>query len=778
VRIHFSAVIFLLFTAALHGQRQTGELRLRVTDASGAPLDASVELTGQANEIQQRFRTGSDGERIAPVLPFGLYRVLVERSGFQTYTGLIEIRSEVPKTLAVVLGLIPVETTVQVSVTETLLNPDRTGATQQIGNTSLRNRLPTMPAREILSLVDMQPGWLLEANGVLHPRGAEYAVQYVVDGLPLLDNRSPVYAPMLDIEEFQSMVVRTGGYPAEYGRQLGGVVEVTTSRDRQPGFRGRATAEGGSFGTLRGAMSAQYVGGRNTFGVTGNAMQTDRYLDPPLEQNYTNRGSGAGFSGSWERDWDDAQRTRIVVRKNRAGFLVPNEELQQQAGQRQDRTTADTGGQIAYSHVLSPEVLFDVRGSVRDVDARLWSNPLSTPIAPWQSRGFRESYAAGSLSSQFGMHALKFGGDVLFRSIDERFGYEIFDYRLNGVPIFDEDTPETFRFMEKRQNREQSAFVQDHIRLGSLTIDAGIRWDHYRLITDESAASPRLAAAWQVPRTGLVLRASYDRAFQTPAIENLLLASSKAALTLGDRGLSLPVQASRGNFYEAGFAKSLFGHMRLDASYFRRSMRNFADDSLLLNTGVSFPVAFASAWIRGTEVKLDVPRWGPVSGFLSYTNMLGRGRTPVAGGLFLGDEAAELLEGDEEFPITQDQRNTARGQIRYQASSRLWLGAAAQYGSGLPVELDEGVSLGPLEQQYGPQVLERIDIERGRVRPSFSADVSAGFDLLQREGRTVRLQGAVMNITDRLNVINFSGLFSGTALAPRRWASLRLVWEF
>lgn len=150
----------------------------------------------------------------------------------------------------------------------------------------------------------------------------------------------------------------------------------------------------------------------------------------------------------------------------------------------------------------------------------------------------------------------------------------------------------------------------------------------------------------------------------------------------------------------------------------------------------------------------------------------------ACGGLFFGDDADELLEGTGEFAITQDQRNTARGQVRAQVHRCLWIAAAAQYGSGLPVELDEGVSLGPLNEQYGPRVLERINFERGRIRPLFSADFSAGADLWTRDGAVVQLQGSVMNVTDRLNVINFSGLSSGTAPAPGRWASLRLSFEF
>jgi hypothetical protein len=79
----------------------------------------------------------------------------------------------------------------------------------------------------------------------------------------------------------------------------------------------------------------------------------------------------------------------------------------------------------------------------------------------------------------------------------------------------------------------------------------------------------------------------------------------------------LRVRPSIGNFFEAGVSKRLFSKLRLDVTHFNRDMTNFADDDLLLNTGVSFPIAFDHAEIRGTEVKLDLPRWRALSGFVS-----------------------------------------------------------------------------------------------------------------------------------------------------------------
>ena len=225
--------------------------------------------------------------------------------------------------------------------------------------------------------------------------------------------------------------------------------------------------------------------------------------------------------------------------------------------------------------------------------------------------------------------------------------------------------------------------------------------------------------AWHLPSAGLLLRASYDRAFQTPAIENILLAASDAAHRLNDAGVSLPVRPSRGNFYEAGFSKTLLGRLRLDGTWFRRNIRNFADDDVLLNTGVSFPIAFDRAAIYGFEGKIEIPRWGRFSGFVSYSNLNGKGSLPIAGGLFLEDGSAELLNSRDQFAITQDQRNTAKARGRYQIIPRLWLAASAAYSSGLPVELEGNLATSVLVQQYGPAVVDRVNLERGRIRPSF-----------------------------------------------------------
>src|SRR5208282_4179535 len=126
--------------------------------------------------------------------------------------------------------------------------------------------------------------------------------------------------------------------------------------------------------------------------------------------------------------------------------------------------------------------------------------------------------------------------------------HENFNYNITDPTQFDTGTPLTFSFVTNRPDLEQSAFVQDLIHLGNWTINAGLRWDHYQLLLSKQAVEPRLSVARFFPSTGLVVHFSYDRVFQTPSFENLLLSSSTAATTLNPVSLQFPVQPSQGNY--------------------------------------------------------------------------------------------------------------------------------------------------------------------------------------------------------------------------------------
>ena len=755
----------------LFGQSNSGGLRLKVVDPAGLGLQTSVELISESNHFQQTYVTDEGGMLVARNLPFGVYHVGVKRSGFAFYATNIEVRSAIAAELRVQLSVAATQTAVNVSDSDTLVDPHRTGTVNRVDKDMLEHRSTALPGRSVIDLVNSQPGWLLESNGVLHPRGSEYQTQYVVDGIPLTDNRSPSFAPEIEADDDESMTILTANFPAEYGRKLGGVVEISTARDYRPGFHGKFVAEGGSFDTADGYLMVQQGWGKNTLGISAEGALTDRYLDPPVLDNFTNRATTSSFAAHYERDLTERDRLGLIVRHEQTVFQVPNELLQQANGQRQDRDSDETIGILSYQHVFSSNVLGDFRVMSRDDSAGLSSNPLSTPIIAGQQRSFREGYVKGNISIHHGIHEIKAGADMAYGSIHEQFNYAITDFSQ-----FDPDTPPTFKFSGPGLDREQSVYVQDLIRLGRWTLSAGLRWDHYSLVVDQNGLSPRLGIAWFWRKADLVIHASYDRVFQTPASENILLASSPAVAALNPQVVRLPVEPSHGNFYEAGFTKGFFGKMKLDANYYDRVFDNYADDDVLFDTGVSFPIAFRRGTIHGAEAKLDLPNWGRLSGQLSYSNMVGFAYTPVTGGLFLGDDASNALVNSGRFPVSQDQRNTLSTRFRYQLVSRAWVAMAGSYGSGLPTEFDGTVQ--DAVQQFGQQIVDRVDFARGRVRPSLSLGASVGADLVKREHVLLHLQADVQNFNNRLNLINFAGLFSGTGIAPPRSYSLRLGVEF
>jgi len=766
------AALFCLSAASARAQRVRGELHLEVHDPHGAAVSPTGELVSEANGFRRTFLAGPEGRYVAQDLPFGVYRLSLQAEGFAPWSDLVEIRSEVPLRVAVTLGVAPLTTRVEVNDSATLVDPYSTGSLYSIGRQMIEEHDAAQPGRELLDLVSEQPGWVYEANGVLHPRGSEYDVQFVVDGLPLTQNRSSAFAPSFDAGDVESLRVLTASFPAEYGRKLGGIVEVITKKDVQAGWHGRLDAGGGSFSTLNGAAGISYARGAQRFSASGEGFHTDRYLDPPVLANYTNRGNAAGFSASYERDFSTSDRLRASVMHSVVRFLVPNELVQQRAGQRQDIQNTETSGQIYFQHAISPELFLSFSGSVRDSSATLTSNPFATPVIVSQDRGYREGYARADLAGHRGHHDWKTGVDSIFSPV-----HEALQYAITDPTQFDPGTQLHFQFPYQRKwDFEPSIYAQDQMRLGRWNVSAGLRLDHYGFVVHESAWSPRIGVSRFVPALNLLLHASYDRVFQTPAIENLLLASSPLLDAISPSVLRLPVRPGRGNFYEGGVTKAFFGKLRLDANVFRRDFRQYSDDDVLLDTGVSFPIAFTKARIFGEEIRLEVPQWGRFSGYLSYANQSGIGQGPITGGLFLGSDAANALTDTSRFAVTQDQRNSLHVRVRFQAPRRIWLAMGAQYGSGLPANIGNA-NVNDLLAAFGQRILDRVDLARGRVRPNFSLDVAAGAEIYHKESRSAALQIQVANLANRLNLINFASLFSGTALGEPRSvsASLRIT---
>ncbi|MFZ3266145.1 MAG: TonB-dependent receptor [Terriglobales bacterium] len=785
------ACLLLALSPFAFGQANHGELRLKVTDPAGLGVRTAVQIVSEANQYRNTLNTDAEGDLIAQRLPYGIYNIEIQQPGFATVSENISVQSSVPLEYKLQLKLSAVGEVVNVNAAHTLVNPDEAGAISQIGSEEIQDRVTSVPGRSMQDLVNDQPGWLYEGNAVLHPRGSEYQTQFVVDGIPLTDNRSPGFGPELEADDVQSVTIYTAGIPAEYGRKMGGVVEVNTLQDVQAGFHGDMVLSGGSFDSAGVFAQGQYVWGKNALGASASGSMSDHYLNPVVTQNYTNAGTLGDFSVHYERDLTPRDRLNLIVRHELARYELPNEQVQESphsdpfdpslplGSQLQTANNIETMGIASYQHTFSPSVVADLRGMLRNNENNFNSNEYSTPIEVFQHNWFREEYLRGTISVDLGRHEWKGGFETDNATLNENFRYQITD-----PTQFDSTTPPTFSFLANRPDLEQSAFVQDRIRLGKWTISAGLRWDHYQLLLNRQLAQPRLAVSRYFPSANLLVHFSYDRVFQTPSFENILLSSSTAIESLNPTAfLRLPVQPSAGNYYEVGVTKGIVGKVRVDANYYRRYVSNYADDDQIQNTAISFPIAFQKSVIYGAETKIELPDWHRLSGFLSYSYMVGNVWYPVTGGLFLGDGAQGVETASGHFPDSQDQRNSARGRLRYEVTPRFWIAGGIRYDSGLPFEFECDPTLtlqqcvygpGGPAQTYGQAVIDRLNFSRGRILPAFQVNASAGTDVYKSDRVKMRFQADGQNLTNALNVIDFGGLFSGNAIGPSRSFALRL----
>jgi hypothetical protein len=805
-----SCLILILWAIPLFAQSNSGELRLKVLDPAGLGLKSTVELVSEASQYHYTFTTDEQGNLDAKRLPYGMYQVQIDAPGFARVSEQAEIRSALPLDRAIQLKVAPVSESVNVNASATLIDPYRAGSVNQLGAQAIQERLTALPGRGMQDLVNSQPGWLYEGNAVLHPRGSEYQTQFVVDGIPLADNRSPSFGPEpAEADGVESLTIYTAGIPAEFGRKMGGVVEVNTLKNQDPGFHGQLTLFGGSYDTAGADTQDQYTWKGNTLDVSASGNMTNHYLNPVVPENYTNNGTTGTFSLSYERDLTQKDRLTLMVRHELARYAIPNEYVQQNGayvpnadnttgcppappepsdcvfipgGQLQTGDNFETMGIVSYRHIFSSDAIGTLRGMARNSSTDFHSNDASWPLIATQHNYFNEIYFNGNLSVHHGRQEWKVGieSDNIF--LHENTSYVIPDCAVPTDPrcpinlgILDSGAT-TFAFVGSRPDLEQSAYVQDLIRLGNWTVNAGLRWDHYQLLLNQNAVSPRVAISRYFPSVGVNVHFSYDRIFQTPSNENILLSSSPAAESIDTTvpALQLPVQPSHGNYYELGATTAFVGKLRLDANMFRRAVNNYADDSQILSTGISFPIAFDHAILYGAEGKLQLLEWKGFSGFASYSWIVGNAWYPVTGGLFLGDDAINPTTGH--FPDSQDQRNTVRGRIRYQVVPRLWVAVGADYNTGLPFQPD----LTPQQYaaEYGQVVVSHLNFNRDRILPYFTQNASMGIDLYNREKRSVRFQADVANLSNTLELIDFGGLFSGNAIGPARQYTFRLVTSF
>ena len=788
----------LLIGPIIFAQARIGSIQGLVKDPGGALVpNATITVTQPVTGYRQTTQTDAQGAFKLVNVPFNIYKVRAEANGFQPAEESIDLETTIPLNLELSLSL--EQTTAAVTITtgsEAMLETDRTSSDTDINQTILERPIGAAPSRAIESIVASTPGFVTDDNGRMHPRGSESQVQYVIDGVPVTDNMSAIFSTSLDARTLRTVEVLTGGIPAEFGDKLAGVINVNTRSGLEGPTQGAISFSGGSFST--GEAAADFSTHTKKLGFLTNlsATTSQRYLDPPTLDSFHNFGRTGKAFFRLDYQFDANNTLRGVFNFGGSNFQVPNRATQEIAGQDQHQRLRDNSQNISFQHIFSPNSVAQFSFFHRQSNSRLISNALSTPVVANQDRTLQNWGGIGSLALTRGSHNIKFGGQFTITPVDEHFSFhptqhfpdlEDEDGNVFPNPVNNFNAANPFVFNQSKTGRTLSAYVQDRFTaFKNMTLDLGVRYDNYKLLINEQALSPRLGFAYFIPKTQTTLRASYNRLFQPPPAENLLLASSPEAAALSPlavlQGITTvqPILPDKQHAFEAG-AQQLLGKLfRLNLTVYQKRIKNFSDKDQFFETGVIFPITISSGRVTGEEVRFESTDIHGLHMFASYANARAFGVTPITGGLFLGENPQDLFLQGLKFANDHDQRNEAQFQVGYNhRRSGLYASFSGRYDSGVPAEVEPGTTLADfVAQGFDPRLYNEIDFQRGRVRPRTILDFSVGADLMQKERVSMNVQFDVQNLTNELFLYNFESVFSGTHVGFPRLFSGRLSLRF
>lgn len=784
----------VVFLPMLLSAQSVAVLRGKVVDPSDSPVPGARALLANALTGYERVAEAStDGTFEFTNVPFNGYRLRVTVPGFHEVSQDVSLRTSVPVSMTVHLVIESERTVVTVGgEPPPLVEPEETGTHVQLSLTAMSHFAGTNgPGLE--SVLVTLPGFAKNANGAIHPRGAHNQTTYVVDGMAIADQLTGAFANSLDPNVAQTVELFTGNIPAEFGGKTAAVVNVITKSGTGSGRRmqGNTMLQGGSFDALSQVTQVSGEFGRLGYSAALNTAKSHRYLDQVGLQNFHNGGNSERAFVRVDYQPNTKDTFRWTSMAGRSSFELANLRSQRAAGQDQRQLLRDASLSFGWVRALDPKSTLETTVSYRTAAASLIPSAGDTPVTARQDRRLSTLAASGRYTRLMGQHTLRAGLDYQGYPVRERFAFGITaaDFNMPGEDGYNPNLlrhdlsrgGSLFRFDETGYGSMSSGFVQDSIKWKRLTVALGLRFDAYRFLVRASQWQPRLGVAWQLGRSTSV-RASYNRTFQTPPNENLLLSASEKAAALAPPevgstfgGQVAPIVPERQNVVEVGLQQGLGRYLGLSASFYRKTGKDQQDNNNFLNTGVIFPITLQKIRVKGAEARVTLLPVRGISGSLSATRSRAISTPPFTGGLFLGNDAIALLSAGP-FVIDHDQALSLHGNVQYSHRSGVWISGSVRYDSGL-VSNPSDPEVVAADPDYADLLpLVNLTSLPARVRPRTISDLAVGYG--GGDGQRWEVIGEVSNVTDRPGLYNFQSVFVGTRLiAPRAFSlRLRLKW--
>jgi outer membrane receptor protein involved in Fe transport len=479
-----------------------------------------------------------------------------------------------------------------------------------------------------------------DSFGQLHIRGDHNGLQFRLNGVILPDGIS-VFGQTLPPRLISSLKLITGSLPAEYGLRSAGIIDITTkSGALQPG--GEVSMYGGSHGTIEPSFNYGGSTGSNTYFVSGDFIRNDLGIESPDGRtnplhDHTKQWHGFGY---FEHIFGDNDRVSLIAGSSDDRFQIPN---------RSGVHSADIGPPGITVNGMSDFLSDNLDENQREITrfATLsWQHsqgPLSVQtslIARYSSLNFTPDPNLGDLlfngiSQQAYKKDVAFGfqSDAAYALTDAhtlRAGVYAQEDHLTsntfsqvllldptGVPLPDPPTG----IVDDSRNTQmiESVYLQDEWKiLPVLTVNYGVRFDHYTAFSSGKQTSPRVNFVWQALEN-TTIHAGYSRFFSPPPFE--LVANTSVAKFANTTGASPgtagdAVKFESSNYYDVGVQQKVSEELTVGVDSYYKQATNLIDEGQFGAPIILTPFNYAHGQVYGVEFTGNYS----VGHFQSYAN--------------------------------------------------------------------------------------------------------------------------------------------------------------
>ncbi|MBU0474224.1 MAG: TonB-dependent receptor [Bacteroidetes bacterium] len=540
-------VFFTLFNHSLLAQSVTGSLEGRIINENGLAIESAELFLLNKNNSNVRISTSDDnGNFNFLLLPPGKYNLKVTKPFFQTLV-IENITTILGKTVSEPEIILHPNTYKldEIFITASKTSIDQTSTTS--GNSLSNNLFELLPIeRNYKSISTIIPqanlSYLGDEINISGSTGLENV--FYIDGANVTDPADAASSMQLPYNFIEAIEIKTGGYEAEYGRSLGGMINVITPSGKNEmegkafGFFTNSNLGGEAKAGLSSAKISNFAEYDFGASISGSIIKDRLFFFTAYNPNFDhsdielstfgtfeNKSSAHLFAGklTWQPTSNSNlmisiignPRTRNQVLVDDVGefnLLNPDVILQKR----------DDGGvniSINGSHVYNKYLLLE--GTVSSL------SQIET-MEPETEKGWNDGlyidYIKGTVSGgrqvvqddKYGRISARISTSLFLPNHQIKFGIEYEDnyYNLNLKNISDLSWvvrtdistwyAQYINYTGKARNRILTGYLQDSWKIGNnFRINGGVRFDNQYFIGSSGEVVQKISDQFQ-PRLGIV----------------------------------------------------------------------------------------------------------------------------------------------------------------------------------------------------------------------------------------------------------------------------------